>query len=749
MSDHEDPSIRVNPGYILDQLRRAAGQAGAAAAERVEAWKQVLAGLADGALAIGSRTPVAGLPPWVTLRVLHGGFASGEALAGGPLLAHEQARLAGVDVPAGMSERAALNLDSLAGDGAEELDSRLSDGRYRIDLPEEAALLVVAWLRARGEDDAALELTEELLPFSDQLRFYPVPLEAAPPEGEALWVRTAGEVREALRRRPENARVEAQREALAIWTPWADAAADLFLETCDGEWPLQVFHEGWSHRALAHAMDFDRLAEEHLRCGKPRRPRETLAVLREFLERASKDPTTLDGYQVGRLRQALRGYLAKHGEPGSPRRLELRAAQARVAAMPAHQELAQALATRLAEAPSDQGLADPDDYLAPFDPEEAGAPTPVPAALRTRVEAARAGSLEELLEAGILGSSEEVARQLAALTATAVAAGYPDPALGRLVGRTYRAFRDRRSLLLLDLQSQVGFGELPWVRAVTGHGAPATEAARGVLGRAIDATLGTFPHTPTPNKLVKELRTLGRAAGLDLVLTEELAADIFMGTFSGVFLRSAQGAAELLDGSLYARVYGLPFERVRGMTASEAGPSGKRTCPAFDALCRELAGTAPAGTTGRWSPAANGVVIEQAQLLTTHNLAALHRLAGEDLVASYPELARRCFTWVCARLQLSIEPWVPRLRNIKNAAYGWRQMIFFLALAGDDAAGDFLKWARTHLHQQPRDFVRRFEPALRGLEVAHRGEVLTDTEEARRFLGWSRGRPWVMGPAAG
>ena len=50
----------------------------------------------------------------------------------------------------------------------------------------------------------------------------------------------------------------------------------------------------------------------------------------------------------------------------------------------------------------------------------------------------------------------------------------------------------------------------------------------------------------------------------------------------------------------------------------------------------------------------NGMVIEQVQVLTTHNLAPL--LAGlglrESLAAQLPALARRCFEWICAQLQL-------------------------------------------------------------------------------------------------
>ena len=60
------------------------------AERRARSWMDVLRGLWEGVLAIGSRTPVAGTPPWATLQVLRGGFASGALLAEGALLPHER-----------------------------------------------------------------------------------------------------------------------------------------------------------------------------------------------------------------------------------------------------------------------------------------------------------------------------------------------------------------------------------------------------------------------------------------------------------------------------------------------------------------------------------------------------------------------------------------------------------------------------------------------------------------------------------
>jgi hypothetical protein len=79
-------------GYAYGQLERALRTAASAtdgatrARARAKAgrWQDVLTGMADGTLRIGSRTPVADTAAWVTLEVAHGGFATDRYLAERP-----------------------------------------------------------------------------------------------------------------------------------------------------------------------------------------------------------------------------------------------------------------------------------------------------------------------------------------------------------------------------------------------------------------------------------------------------------------------------------------------------------------------------------------------------------------------------------------------------------------------------------------------------------------------------------------
>jgi hypothetical protein len=239
-------------------------------------------------------------------------------------------------------------------------------------------------------------------------------------------------------------------------------------------------------------------------------------------------------------------------------------------------------------------------------------------------------------------------------------------------------------------------------------------------------------------------------AGLRLPIVDEVAADIFMGDFSEKYLRAAQQAGMLLAGTLYERYYGISYAQIQQIDDVTPSRYGTPTSTAFIRLCYERASTAPAG--GRRSVARNGTVIEQEQILTSHNLAVLFSALGlaETLESQLEELARRCFVWICRQQQQRIDAWQPRLRMVKNSAYAWRQMVFFLALLPADSVDAFLGWAEGHLGQQHRAFQRRFQPALLGLALAAAGSTL-DTQhrrgqagEARCFLGWTTERHWLL-----
>jgi hypothetical protein len=762
-------SLEIGPGYPFAQLMRALSRGGERAKALAERWFQVLRGLANGTLKVGSRTPVKDAPAWVTLEVLHGGFATGNFAAGGPLQSHEREKLA--SVRAGVTERAALNRYYLTDQGRRELVAVLRSGCYRIRVPEEAVLLVVTWLLERGEADRASDLLATIEPFLDRLRFFPVPASRPIQSTDDVHVETASDAGRNLRSSRRNERVERMNEALLVWTPLYDRAVALFLETIEGDvpnlrltgqgelergpnglpviqggWPCRNFPSGWASRARQLREDYAHAQAQHQLCTKPERPKENFARLRGYLAICEADPSRLTGRDVGTIRRILASYVTAHGAPGSDRLERTRAAQARCAQAPLLQHIGFAAAEQLSAFPPDDGVSDVAAVLKSI----AGrlGIAAVPRHIARKVGRCAEASPEQLIQDRVIHSAESLARVVPQIAARVRGSSIEDVELRRVYESTYLAFRRRRSLLLLDFASQVRLGELPWIAAVepwVGSNEASVSAAQLTLARVGALVVGSFPYTIVPNKLVTEFRALAGAARLSLPFVNELASDIFMGGFSETFLRAAHVAARRLRGSLYERYYGLPYDRVLRLNDVEKQGFGARTSPGLARLCEELA-----GTTDRvgWSVARNGTVIEQAQILTTHNLATLFELdeVSRSLRPRLPELARHCFEWICRELRT---PTAHRcaLRSAKDAAYAWRQMVFYLSLCSDPEAIAFLRWTNERLAGEPIEFRNRFEPAMAGLRVAVGGEALGASSPGRRFLGWSLGPHWIFSGA--
>ncbi|TDC79233.1 hypothetical protein E1193_19430 [Micromonospora sp. KC606] len=756
MSDND---IRIGAGFPLSQLARALTTAGthedAAGRQRgelrVRRWQQVVDGMAGGGLDIGSRIPVRGLPAWVTPEVVHGGFATGEPAAGGPLRPDETDRAQRLGLPA---ERRALFWSWLTDAGLAELGELLDSGRYRVEYAEEAALPVVAWLLRAGDRDGALGVLEEIAPFADRLRFTPAPSDQRAGDPDVVYRQTAGDARQILEQRQPNAQIKTMREALTVWNPFADELLTLWCETRNGGRIGAVTPDGWLPRAVQLLARYQHLAAEHTLCSKHRNPKGSIGVLRTALERRVAG-AELTPRERGLVQSVVDAMLRKRGHPGSPEHTAIRRLQAREAARPRHHQLAQLVAARLAGLPQDIGISDVDHVLRPVDADEAhpagvvaGWPTPCPVA---RVVArAAAGTLEQLIDRGVIASAEELARLTPRLAAATAASAYPDPALRILMDATYRAFRNRRSLLLLNLEHQVRVAELPWVQAVASARVDTSDTrdqACRALVRLASAAVWGFPATVLPNPLVGELSTLStlsKQASLQLPWVEELAADIFMGRFSAKFLQAAKLAGRRLAGSLYARYYDIDYSAIAAIDdTSRRLLRCTRTSDAFDQLCRERAGAR--GKRSWFNVAANGIIIEQAQILTTHNLATIAEL-GIDLPSA--DLARRCMDTVL-RLATRIHHNPRPLGTVKNTAYAWRQMLFFLSLSTWEEQTAFPAYAEQRLATQPDHVRARIAPAVTGLaHVISGGKFDADGRAGtgRRLLGWTTREHWMVGP---
>lgn len=783
--DDASPAVpQLGSGYPAAQLARALAYAEAhddvQTQERVRRWTDALIGVLGGSIAPGERQPVANLPVWVTLEVVTGGFATGKALSAGPLRPHEQQLLNELGLADTPSPRLALNRYFLSEVGLLRLADALKTSRYDIEVPEESALIVVAWLVEHGRAAEARELIGELASHLSELRFYPALTEAPRSSGTLVHLEDVGTISRALQSAGPNRRVLAQREAIEIWTPLYDRLIAVFLETVAGEapvaqkdelgawrrgpngqfvieggWPCAHYPDGWRVRAAALMAEFGAAREQHRLCGRASRRNEVLAMLADNLGRALLHPDQLTGRDVGRIRLALARYVAVRGVPASDKAGRQRSCQWHHATAPTHQEIARhVVSRRLAVLRQNEGVDDIGELVADIEP---GAVSEgalrrgarVPPSVVRKLERCVRDSVDGLVKRGIVSSGEVLAQVLPQLTSGLRAAGIADRALRDLYAAHCRAFRRRRSLLLLDLQKQVQMEELPWVRSIDRHRSadlPAAELSKQVLAETSMLAMEAFPQAMLPNKLVREFGALARTANLNLPLTEELAADIFMGQFSPKFIDAVRTASDLLRGSLYALYYGIDYDQtVAALTADNRRASREPREPdALARICAERAGVA----LGTWRPAVNGQIIEQQLILTTHNLAALATVPGvKDVLADRcDDLARRCFDWVLAQLQLPEAGHHVALIRIKNAAYAWRQMVFFLS-CGAGSVEPFLRWADERMHEEPVEFRTRFWPALRGLARAAGNSDEGENGGSSRtevFLGWVEGRHWLM-----
>ncbi len=783
----------ANPGYSVFQLAKALTTAeehdDAATRERAkrkaDKWVRVFTQMMDGSLHVGSRIPLQDVPTWVTLEVVTGGFATGSLLAGGALLDHERALASKHGLSVSGEDRLALNRYFLSEEGLEELQSRLQDGTYEVSIPEEGALLVVAWLIKNGHGEKARQLLDEIGPLFSRLRFYPQATERPQRFGSQVFVQDVTATIRSLRSIRPNQSISTQNEAIDVWTPLYDELVGLFLETVDGPppglargsdgevlpredgkfqveggWPCNAFADDWSSRATAWLQRFETQKSEHKLSSKPWHRKSSLAQLSPYLEKCLSDPASLSGREVGRVRLMLARYVAKRGLPDSSRCKSIRERQHKQAQTPMYHKVAAAVVPRLQAYPGKEGIGDLSPVTMPVTDAESTlcgleSGRELPDTIRRRIERCLCESIDVLVERGLISSGDVLANVLPQLTSGLRAAGITDPSLRQLYAAIYRAFRRRRSLLLLDLQSQVKIEELPWVAAIEDYRSDdlsTKELNRQTLEEVVSLTLVSFPQAILPNKLLQELRALVKGAGLDVPLVDELAVDIFMGQFSGKFVQAAKQSAKLLDGRLYQTYYGIETESVMRLSA----PAKRRSrswfygstpmLDEFATLCCQRAGVNYSG----WDPATNGMIIEQQQILTTQNLATSFSGMGlEDTLRPHlPDMVRRCFEWVCRRLQVNDPEWHARLIMVKNSAYAWRQMVFYLSFIEGEEVREFIDWASSHLSIQQPEFQNRFRPAFDGLVAAAQGRtpahVDVNRNEGRQFLAWSNSRHWLM-----
>ena len=107
-----------------------------------------------------------------------GGFTTGQLKAGGPVEYWENEIMKAVTGSESLNPsivREVLNTYFIE-DGMETLIQLLESGKYEVSIPEEGALLKLAYYKGI-EDYRAADLQETLTPYFQRVRFYPKPSE--------------------------------------------------------------------------------------------------------------------------------------------------------------------------------------------------------------------------------------------------------------------------------------------------------------------------------------------------------------------------------------------------------------------------------------------------------------------------------------------------------------------------------------------------------------------------------------------
>eukprot|EP00658_Telonema_sp_P-2_P043207 TRINITY_DN3114_c0_g1_i3.p1 TRINITY_DN3114_c0_g1~~TRINITY_DN3114_c0_g1_i3.p1 ORF type:complete len:400 (-),score=135.05 TRINITY_DN3114_c0_g1_i3:359-1558(-) len=286
-----------------------------------------------------------------------------------------------------------------------------------------------------------------------------------------------------------------------------------------------------------------------------------------------------------------------------------------------------------------------------------------------------------------------------------------DPILRSLYCSLAVAFSRRRSLLLVDLSSQVRLDELPWAKQILCGLQAGSSSSSDVVATIDTIRIATrswidhFPHTMTPNRFVSSIKavmrglkgtgsTAGQPDAIEMPkLLEELASDIFMGSFSSNFSLSTLQAARSLQGTLYERYYNIG--PIYDDLIAQLGPHAARTDGGREGVTA-MSGVLLEATTNcmpRWKvpvetgrgnyTVANGRTLEAVMVMSTHNLCQLYAWLGlgnaSPSEGGVDNMAAVRKTWKHI-VGLFESPPEDTYYGYRMVAYAWRQLLFFLSM---------------------------------------------------------------------
>ena len=737
--------MKINLDYVGNQLQKAykakdesrCADETEKADKRIRQWQDVLSGILTGSLKIGSRKPTA-YPIWVTPEIARGGFATGKALAATAMISQDEKHV--ISVLGSEPTRESLFFNLLSDEGLAWIRMLLASRKYKIELPEDSALFVIAWLHGKEREKEAISIIEEIAHYGAEFHFTPKRMMESLIQTENVYRLSANEVREKLLSCKKNLEIERQREAHQIWIPYLDKLVFHWLALLDNDFDESKTElapdQDWKESAAMLVKEYEKLKKQHQLCRKYHNKEKSLQIIlsatREFLA----DHANLSA--LSRAKYVVSCYINAHGKPGETRFEETRQMQRWTASLPSYQSIAKVLLKRIPI--SDGGLSDVEDLLAPVDVGEHTGVL-IPKKLSQIVNRGLAAPIPELLEKRIIPSSEVLAELTPQLTALEIGKACNDADLQVLMAESYKAFCRRRSVLLMDLSAQVRFDELPWIKPILNKQSSSESHRKTALSLASYA-IDAFPGVILPNPLIEQLNALYYFSSEKRPFLAELAADIFTGHFVQKFDDATLIARDLLRDSLYERYYGLKYDRFFKAYLKKSPLQSVRSSQTILELMIEEEIRPKNNMTGNFV-VKNGIMIERAQIYTAHNLATLIS-EGIQFEQSYEVLASSAFKHALRLMRQSKE--IQKAGNrylaaVKNAAYAWRQALFFLSLSPAEVRNNIVnEFEKLFLQSLNQEVVHEL---FKRLKICLHDEY--PMEKARPFTGWTFNEHWIMG----
>ena len=163
--------------------------------------------------------------------------------------------------------RKALFLALLSDEGLPLLREFLTSRKYKIELPEDAALLVATWLYENNRIEDAASIVAEISQYASELRFMPKSATELPRTSELVHRYSANDIRKRLKTYSRNTRIETQREALQIWIPFMDRLVFHWLELLDVATSnldeLPSTPESWKNTASELVIEYENLKKNY------------------------------------------------------------------------------------------------------------------------------------------------------------------------------------------------------------------------------------------------------------------------------------------------------------------------------------------------------------------------------------------------------------------------------------------------------------------------------------------------------